>query len=231
MRLLVLSTTPQVRLKLLAHFPPSHLSDNASSLRSIGQVVNSLGLQPGDGAEEVVRALLNSHRELSPALIRALAVRIDRDLPERGRQRRARLLVELADKGMDPDREELRSEELLPYLTDGRWGQRGSEHQHRLPQGTSRREPLTSLRAFLQRTTATPSHSVQLFNHLSGNGDLHWVVIPIGAHRDAHATTGTLRVGLDTTDNTAREATLALGVGAGVWWFSWVIDQGTARMV
>ncbi len=230
-QLLVLSTSPQLRLKLIASIPEADLSNRNVPATTARHVLHTLGMQRMDGAEEIVRALIASHRELSPELIRALAFRIDRDLPDRKRRRHGRVLVELADKDMERDGEKRGTHEMMQVLTDGRWGESGGGNRDATDPDSPRAPSSISLRAFLQRGTSSPSHSLQLFNHLRGSGRLHWVVIPIGAGRADRSTTGTLRVGIDVTDHSVREASLALGVGPGVWWFYWEIESGAASLV
>ncbi|MEX2443697.1 MAG: hypothetical protein WD492_08845 [Alkalispirochaeta sp.] len=230
-RLLVLSTTPQLRLKLLPDSLPAGLSVGRTSSSPARQILNALGLHRIDGADEVVRALINSQRELSPEMVRMLSIRLGRDLSDRSRHRRARVVVELADREIDLDKEEDHRGGLIPPFTDGRWDGDGRSGNYRSRKGSTDHKQSTRLRAYLSRTTSSPSHALQLFNHLKSSGDLHWVVIPIGARRAKYATNGTLRVGIDQTDHTPREATLALGVGSGVWWFSWTIGNGSVRLV
>lgn len=229
-RLLVLATKPQLRLKLLPDSLYSTRLTDAHPTSGARHAMIALGLPRASGVEEVVRALINSHRELSPELIRSVSGRIGRDLPERPRQRRARVMVELADREIGWDGQDESVEQLIAFLADGRWSS-GGRHDRRYPgDGSEETQNLTSLRSFLSRATATPAHPVQLLNYIRNNGDLHWVVVPIGASRNGSSTTGTLRIGLDQTDHTPKEATLALGVGSGVWWFSWKIGEGGVRL-
>jgi hypothetical protein len=184
-----------------------------------------------EGAEALVRALINSHRELSPEVIRMLLRHMGHEsASQRSKQRRARVVVEAADRDIDLGVETADSESLIPVLTDGRWPFR-DRGDRESPAGGADEEPLTLLRSFLRRTTQNPSHGIQLFNHLRSSSDLHWIVIPIGARNAEHATTGTLRVGVDPTDHTPREATLAIAVGSGVWWLSWTLERGGVRLV
>lgn len=229
-RLLVVATTPQLRLKLLPDSVPSALMSNAASSSGARHAVSALGLNHGGGVEELVRALINSQRELSPELVRRLAERIGQDVPQRLRKRRARALVELADREMDTDEDSDYEHQLISLLSDGRWssGGRGDRREHR--DRSAPRQPLTSLQTFLRRATPAPGHALQLFNHLRSTGDLQWVVVPVGARQSEASTIGTLRVGIDHLNHTPKAATLALGVGLGVWWFSWEIGGDGARL-
>ncbi|MFO8043977.1 MAG: hypothetical protein R6U25_12300 [Alkalispirochaeta sp.] len=229
-RLLVVATTPQLRLKLLPDSLPLTTTGDSGSSSGSRHAMSALGLNRSVGVEELVRALINSHRELSPELVRRLAGRIGQDLPQRLRQRRARVLVELADREMEPDGESDSGEELISLLTDGRWSSGGHGDRRQPGERPASHQRLTSLQSFLSRATATPSHSLQLFNYLRSTGDLHWVVVPVGARQSESSTTGTLRVGIDRRNQTPKEATLALSVGSGVWWFSWKMGADGARL-
>jgi hypothetical protein len=186
----------------------------------------------------LVSVILNSQRILAPRLIGALSRRMERwmSTPSKGPggpfsiRRRARALLEIADRGMEEgagsdDFEELLA--LLSGLSDGSGvsrDNRGGEGRRRGSRDEGFR--VVDLAAYLTRGTREPEDPLQLFNHLSSTGDLHWIIVPVAAVSGGSRTAGSLRVGIDRVGGFPRSATLELSCAPGTWWFSWKIVAG-----
>jgi hypothetical protein len=205
---------------------------------TVAALLNRLNVARIPFSDSLVSVILNSQRVLSPRLIAAISRRMEHWaalVPRRGRgafaiRRRARALLESADRGMDGIGGEGDLEDLLSLLAG--WSSESSFSEDEADGDRSAtlsgEEPprANDLAAYLTRATDDPWDPLQLFNHLRSTGDLHWIVLPVGARTEQSRTTGSLRVGLDRVGGTPRRATLGLSHSSGSWWFSWEIADG-----
>ncbi|MCG8477585.1 MAG: hypothetical protein MI724_00685, partial [Spirochaetales bacterium] len=244
----VLAVTPSLRLKRV--YPNVSAAATAASAASddavapvgrtlIDRFLHAHRLFGTPGSYELVRALVASERHLAPESVHhlttlfALLTRRADDEPHRPRRRAAlaRALVELHDRSIAI------SEPATPAQIDlVRWLVDGSESGHGDNRGDSqRRESRTrgtagDLSAYLNRATGTPDHPLQLFNALATTGDLHWIVIPIGATSGSGLSEarveGTLKLAVSRATGAVEGALLTVTSGRGRWRFSWRLDNG-----
>ena len=219
-RVRVVSVHPHVRLNILG---PADTSTGADvpARGAAGGLPNGGGAS-GPTVRSALQAIMTAQRAVTPELLHGVSARLH-ESGDGGRvRRRSRSLVEALGRGMDPPSgEQAGLEELLMWLAgtgdrDHR-GKRGDDRSRRSPE----RSGGTGLAGHLTRATATPTEALQAFNYLDGGGDLHWIVVPVGASRDGRRTQGALRVGIDRRSGRPRSATLSVAVAAGTWWFSW----------
>jgi hypothetical protein len=187
-------------------------------------------------AREVASALTNSGRRASPDVVRHIAALMADRVPgasvrESGGSRAlssARGLLELSDRSFDArevgDRD--LGGELLGFLGVSPVARRRRASEDR--DGTDpdrsehRRQELAS---YLRRSTASPSHPVQLFNAVRAATETHWVVIPIGAYRGDRYAAGVLRIGIRGATGKPVQASIELSRAGATWTAYWTIDE------
>lgn len=226
----VLKLQPAITLKLLSASSPAEAGGPAGAQQpaALQSLLARLGLPDGMPQQALAEVLLQSRRALDPALIRSLSAHLRGDSPARMR-REARASVERADRGMDPEARPgagTGGEELAALLLD-RWPQRDGHNPG--PDSDDGDDPgssAKSIEAYLRRATAAPDHPLQLFNALRGSGNLHWILVPLGAQQGSARVQGSLKLGLDPVTLRPVAAQLSVQRPAGLWRLWW--DQAKA---
>lgn len=266
----VVALKPSVRLELLPAESPGPLRSSLPPTISPQNVLPTPALQssPRDFLiETLLRSLSSARTAAQPALVNHAAVLYRRYFGEpetdrRGRVllRRARGVLELADRRMEPrlerdspggDGDPERSRQL-DHLLHWFAGGGGVEERERREErgrsfGASRRDENTgavSLGDYLCRAVETPDHLLQLFNALAPGEAIHWVVVPIRGWKEvrdsvdddeseANSLEAVLKIAWHRQKRSPVEAILSVRRSEDDhWWFRWRIDkEGTATTV
>ncbi len=187
----------------------------------IERTVSEMGLRAVSGAAPVISALLRGGYRVSEARVRRTALRLsDEQARSTGDEDRStRGAVESEMRGLPG------AVSMAALFWPGRF--RGDGDRGRR---TDTEEPWErDTGTILTRTTATPDHSLQLFNALSTDGETHWVVIPIREMGRGSPTEGAVRVGLDTGTGMTRFVVIDVTNGLGAWWMR--VDQVRRRII
>ena len=203
----------------------------------IDRFLDAYRLAETPGARDLVRAFVASHRHLVPesvhrvaALFALLARRFhDESLRSRRRAALARASVELHDRSIKISDPATAAEiDLAAWLVDGPGRGPGDGDNRR--RESRARGTAGDLSAYLSRATHTPDHPLQLFNTLATTGDLHWIVIPIGATSGRGPSEarveGTLKLALSRSAGAVEGARLTVTRGDRRWCFAWRFDDG-----
>jgi hypothetical protein len=226
----ILSTHPRLHLHLLSQTSDGSKDSTPSSLAA--RFLGAAGLSSGAG--DLAQAFVTTLRTLSPPLLRLLAPVFERLLAGRSvtpreRRRVGRAILELGDRGMRADGDGHHDLDagflgqlagLIPFQSQN---DTSSQQEPQTPSGDQ-------IASYLRRVAPRADSPVQLFNYLSDHGELHWILVPVGALRGPAAVSGSLRVGLHRGTGTPQRAALRLAVAGGTWWFHWTISGGAAEL-
>jgi hypothetical protein len=210
--------------------------------------------------ETLLRALVSARPAAQPALINHAAGLYRRyygeprqDERRRVLLRRARGMLELADRDLEPTRTDDASREdhgpgrsrQLEHLLYWFAGSTGFDRPEKREDGgrsagtyeRAENTGITSLADYLCRAVEIPHHLLQLYNSLAPNGEIHWVVVPIRGWRepDPQATGGdacdlpvdaVLKIGWHRGKGVPVEAILSVERKPDdCWWFRWRIER------
>lgn len=218
--------------------------DIDSSRTLVDRFLDQERLSDVPGARELARALIASHRHLAPESMHrltslfALLTRRTHDDSERpgARNRLARAVVELRDRSIEVSDPTTSAEsDLVAWLSDAPHDRpRDDRRGEQRPRKPAIRGSADDLPSYLHRATDAPDHPLQLFNALKTTGDLHWIVIPIGATAGSGVAEarveGTLKLAVSQASGSVEGASLAVGRGERRWRFSWHLKGGHLRL-
>lgn len=190
------------------------------------------GLPKNSRLLEIVTTLLRSGRPLDAKLVRRL-IRV----PER----RRRSALEWFDRGFPEDNFEQEGISIWQHGFTGTRERRRRERNSDEKDGTKGDGSVVSAdstRDYLTRTAEIPDSPLQLFNHISGTSDLHWIVIPVRMNRGENSVEGVIRAGVSRSDGKARsihldviarDIHLEMKVDTRVDTVSWIVDGVEGR--
>ncbi len=258
-------------LELLERRTPDSLSltagsESSRSVRLISEILNSFKIADTPIARSLLSALLVSRRHVLEHLLQKSlrhASRIDgilsvSDTDDRKEVERpvsdsvrTRFALEWTDRDLPSyllKREHLA--ELMRWFAGGYPDSSGEEREHGSGDNDTPRKGFSrttrNLKKYCFRSELRINHPLQLYNHiLPATGDLHWVVIPLGAfriERMSPSVRGVLKIAVDIRRQVAVRALLSVeppvsfreeigvskedGIEQPLWWFYWTLDGG-----
>lgn len=179
-----------------------------------------LDLTPADQAAGSDRAIDDQQVGNVRAVLGRLALR----RPPRETATAQRYAAELQRRGLAPPEGQTGAwAELLGAL-----GILGDQPQHREQRrdtsGAATESGTAGIDEF-RRATPNPNHPLQLFNALRGDGELHWIVVPVSAAVSTSSVDAVLRVGVKLPEQRPLRAVLDVQDGSWVAFFDLAGDD------